>query len=76
MINIIQISNIYINIYIEVNIRAENRAAIMVIPVIVVEVIVVEGIEENIIKIIPNIMIVFRTIYLEYYKELLILNNY
>ena len=37
---------------------------------------VLKVIEKDIIKIILNIIITFRTIYLKYYKELLILNNY
>ena len=42
----------------------------------IIKIIIIKGIEKNIIKIILNIIIIFRMIYLKYYKELLILNNY
>ena len=41
-----------------------------------VKVIIIKGTEENIIKIILNIVIAFKTIYPKCYKELSTLNNY
>lgn len=72
----IWISNIYISIYIEINIQMESRVVVITILIIMVEIIMMEGIKKDIIKIISNIVIIFKTIYLKYYKELLMLNNY
>ena len=54
----------------------ENRVAVIVVPIMTVEVMMTEGMEEDMIEITLNIIMVFKTIYLEYYKELLMLDNY
>ena len=43
---------------------------------VIIEMIIMKEIEEAMKEIILSIVIIFRTIYLRYYKELLILDNY
>ena len=54
----------------------ENRVVVMVVPIIIIKIIVMEGMKKNTTKITLNIIIVFKTIYLKYYKKLSMLDNY